>query len=64
MSDFIEKAKDVAGDVADKAKDLASSDPAKTVEDKVEEQADKGGALGTVADKADDAIDAAQGTKD
>ena len=36
----------------------------KKVEQKVEEQADQEGALGTVADKADDAIDTAQGTKD
>ena len=63
MSDFIEKAKDVAGDVVDKAKDLAKSDPAKKVLEKVEEQAAKGGTLGAVADKADDAIDSRPGNE-
>ncbi len=61
MSDFINKAKDTVGDVVDKAKDSGALDK---VEDVVEDQAEKGGTLGAVADKADDAIDGIQGTKD
>lgn len=61
MSDMIKKATDAAKDVVDKAKD---SDALKKVEDKVEEQAEKGGTLGKAADLADEAIDTVQGTKD
>jgi hypothetical protein len=61
MSDFMDKAKDAAGDVVDKVKD---SDLLDKAEDVAEGQAEKGGTLGSVADKADDAIDQIQGTKD
>ena len=57
MSDFLDKAKDAVGDLKgnpllDKAEDIA------------EDKADDGGTIGSVADKADDAIDQIQGTKD
>jgi hypothetical protein len=64
MSDFMDKAKDMAGNAADKTKDLANSAAGKKVEDQAEAQAAKGGTLGSLADKADDAIDEVQGTKD
>ena len=57
MSDFMDKAKGALGDLnnnplLDKAEDIA------------EDKAHEGGTIGTVADKADDAIDQIQGTKD
>ena len=57
MSDFINKAKDALGDLKnnpllDKAEDIA------------EDKAAEGGTIGSIADKADDAIDQIQGTKD
>ena len=61
MSDFIDKAKEAVSDVTDKVKD---SDALKTAEDMVEDKAAEGGTLGSIADKADDAIDQVQGTKD
>jgi hypothetical protein len=61
MSDFLDKAKDVAGDALDKVKDSGMLDKA---EDIAEDKADDGGLIGTIADKADDAIDMIQGTKD
>jgi hypothetical protein len=61
MSDMIKKATDAAKDVVDKVKD---SDTLEKVEDKVEEQAAKGGTMGKAADLADDAIDTVQGSKD
>lgn len=61
MSDFLNKAKDTLGDLTDKAKDSGLLDKA---EDIAESQAEKGGTLGAVADKADDVIDQIQGTKD
>jgi hypothetical protein len=61
MSDFTDKAKDMAGDLTGKLKD---SDALNKVEDAVEGQAEKGGTLGSIADKADDVIDQIQGTKD
>ena len=64
VSDFMDKAKDMAGDAADKAKDVANSAAGKKVEDQVEAQAAQGGTLGSIADKADDGIDEVQGTKD
>ncbi len=44
--------------------DVANSDIAKKAEDAVEDKAAEGGTLGSIADKADDAIDSVQGTKD
>jgi hypothetical protein len=61
MSDFLDKAKDMAGDAVDKVKDSGLLDKA---EDVAEDKAAEGGTLGSVADKADDAIDQIQGTKD
>ncbi len=58
MSDFIDKAKDAVADCRQHAT------LAKKAEDMVEDQAAKGGTVGSVADKADDAIDSVQGTKD
>jgi hypothetical protein len=58
------KGKDSAGDLTSQAKDLANTDVAKKVEDQVEKQADKGGTVGGLADKADDQIDKVQGTQD
>lgn len=57
MSDFLNKATDALGDLKDnpllaKAEDIAES------------KADDGGTIGAIADKADDAIDQIQGTKD
>jgi len=57
MSDFLNKAKDALGDLKDnplldKAEDIA------------EDKAAEGGTIGAIADKADDAIDQIQGTKD
>lgn len=57
MSDFLDKAKDARDDLRDnplldKAEDIAES------------QAAGGGTMGSIADKADDAIDQIQGTKD
>jgi hypothetical protein len=57
MSDFMDKAKAALGDaknnpLLDKAEDIAES------------KAKEGGTVGGVADKADDAIDRIQGTKD
>ena len=57
MSDFIDKAKGALGDaknnpLLDKAEDIAES------------KAEQGGTVGGIADKADDAIDQIQGTKD
>jgi len=57
MSDFLNKAKDALGDLKDnplldKAEDIA------------EDKAAEGGPIGAIADKADDAIDQIQGTKD
>jgi hypothetical protein len=57
MSDFVEKAKDAMGDLKD-------SEALNKAEDVAEEQAEKGGTVGGLADKADDAIDTVQGTKD
>jgi hypothetical protein len=53
-----------AGDLTAKAKDVASSDMGKKVEDQVEKQAEKGGTIGKAADAADDQIDKLQGTQD
>ena len=61
MSDIIDKAKDTVSDMTDKVKD---SDALKKAEDMVEDKAAEGGTLGSIADKADDAIDQVQGTKD
>ena len=61
MSDFLDKAKDALGDATDKLKDSGLLDKA---EDIAEDKAQEGGTIGTVADKADDAIDQIQGTKD
>jgi hypothetical protein len=58
------KGKDQAGDLTDKANDLASSDIGKKVEDQVEKQAEKGGTIGSAANAADDQIDKLQGTQD
>ena len=57
MSDFLNKATDALGGLKDnplldKAEDIA------------EDKADDGGTIGAIADKADDAIDQIQGTKD
>ena len=57
MSDFLNKATDALGGLKDnplldKAEDIA------------EDKADDGGTIGGIADKADDAIDQIQGTKD
>ena len=57
MSDFLNKAKDAVSGLKDnplldKAEDIA------------EDKAAEGGTIGAVADKADDAIDQIQGTKD
>ena len=57
MSDFLNKARDALGGVNDNP--LLDS-----AEDLAEDQAGGGGTLGAVADKADDAIDQIQGTKD
>lgn len=48
-------------DAVDKVKD---SDLLKKAEDMVEDKAAEGGTLGSLAEKADDAIDSVQGTKD
>jgi hypothetical protein len=57
MSDFMDKAQDALGDAKD-------SEALKKVEDLVEDKAAEGGTVGGLADKADDAIDQIQGTKD
>jgi hypothetical protein len=66
VKDLVDKDKD--GDITDDAKGFVDqakdSDALRKVEDHVEAQAEKGGALGGIADKADDAIDKVQGTKD
>jgi hypothetical protein len=61
---WFNKGKSQASDLTDQAKDLADSDIGKKVEDQVEKQAEKGGTVGNVADKADDQIDKLQGTQD
>ncbi len=58
------KGKTGASDLTAQAKDLASTDIGKKVEDQVEKQAEKGGTVGGIADKADDQIDKLQGTQD
>jgi hypothetical protein len=57
MSDFLNESKDAAGDLKD-------SPLLDTAEDIAEDKAAEGGTLGAIADKADDAIDQIQGTKD
>lgn len=57
MSDFLNKANAAVGDL----KDNPLLDK---VEDTAEENATEGGTIGAIADKADDAIDQIQGTKD
>lgn len=57
MSDFLDKAKDAVGGLKDNP--LLDS-----AEDLAEDKAKEGGTLGAIADKADDAIDQIQGTKD
>src|SRR4051812_9339066 len=57
MSDFMDKAKAALGDLKDnplldKAEDIA------------DDKAQEAGTIGSIADKADDAIDQIQGTKD
>jgi hypothetical protein len=61
MSDFIDKAKETVSDAVDS---VADSSVVKKAEDMVEEKAEEGGTVGSIADKADDAIDSVQGTKD
>jgi hypothetical protein len=61
VSDFIDKAKDMASDAIDKVKDSGLLEKA---EDVAEDKAAEGGTLGAIADKADDVIDQVQGTKD
>jgi uncharacterized protein YjbJ (UPF0337 family) len=56
-SDFLSKAKDALGNVTDNAL-------LEQAEDVAEDKADDGGTIGSIADKADDAIDQIQGTKD
>jgi hypothetical protein len=55
------KAKDTVSDAVDKVKDSGLLDKA---EDIAEDKAAEGGTVGAIADKADDAIDQIQGTKD
>jgi hypothetical protein len=57
MSDFMNKAKGALDGLKD-------SEALEKVEDVVEDKAAEGGTLGSIADKADDAIDQIQGTKD
>jgi hypothetical protein len=57
MSDFLNK----ATDALDGLKDNPLLDKA---EDIAEDKAGAGGTIGSIADKADDAIDQIQGTKD
>jgi hypothetical protein len=57
MSDFLNK----ATDAVDGLKDNPLLDKA---EDIAEDKAGAGGTIGSIADKADDAIDQIQGTKD
>jgi hypothetical protein len=64
MSGFMDKAKEMAGDLTKKAKGVLNSDVGKQAEDQVEKKAAEGGTAGAVADKADDVIDEVQGTKD
>jgi hypothetical protein len=61
VSDFMNKAKDTVSDAVDKVKDSGLLDKA---EDIAEDKAAEGGTVGAIADKADDAIDQIQGTKD
>lgn len=61
MSDFVEKAKDAVDDVVEKVK---GSEALGKAEDVAEEKAAEGGAIGDIAENADDAIDTVQGTKD
>lgn len=56
MSDFINKAKALA--------DLEDNPLLDKAEESAEGQAEMGGTLGAIADKADDVIDQVQGTKD
>jgi len=60
MSDFLNKAKDALGDMTDKVKDSGLLDE---TEDIAGSKADSG-AIGAVADKANDVIDQIQGTED
>jgi hypothetical protein len=57
MSDFMDKAKEAASGLKD-------SPLLDTAEDIAEDKATEGGTIGNIADKADDAIDQIQGTKD
>lgn len=57
MSDFLDKARDAVGDLLDNP--LLDK-----AEDSAESQADDGGTMGSIADRADDVIDQIQGTKD
>jgi hypothetical protein len=57
MSDFLNKAKDAFGDMKD-------NPLLEEAEDIAEDKADDGGTIGSIADKADDAVDQIQGTKD
>jgi hypothetical protein len=61
VSDFMDKAKQAGEDSADK---VTGSEPVTKAEDMAQDKAAEGGPLGTAADKADDAIDKAQGTQD
>jgi hypothetical protein len=57
MSDFVNKAMDVLGDVRDNPLLDNADDPPET-------QVDSGGTLGAIADKADDVSDQNQSTND
>jgi hypothetical protein len=57
MSDFMDKAKDALAGAKD-------SEALKKAEELAEDKAAEGGTIGGLADKADDAIDQVQGTKD
>ncbi len=67
MSEFLDKMKDKAGDLADKAKDAVSGiddkakDLAGKLDDKAEDAADKGGLLGKVAGAAHNVLDKIDG---